>query len=280
MNEIYWGKIINDDFHYRLPDDTLNNIVIEVVLGNVKPVPWLKEAPSSHVYYTIENGTLFATRLITSIPSDDLDQILKQEFTPTETKELSGYRSCEPYRLDLVKLTYDLHLPICYTGSIKTNQIFVDEIRYPNGVAHKDASTFVFVNGHLDITASKILQNQKTTFEDTGRIWSDDIPVQLAGQPTHPMDRCRRYYVDPIGNMRQNDYIIDVVCSYNASGRVNDSALDWIFSHEKPVLRPHLKIETGPGSCVFNDWVYDLIAEAKKAGDTVLLDKLALYGIT
>lgn len=277
MNEIYWGKIINDGFHYRLPDDTFNNIVLEVVLGNVKPVPWLKEAPSSHIYYTIENGNLFATRLITSILSDDLDQILKQEFTPTETKEISGYRSCEPYRLDLIKLTYDLKLPVSYTGSIITNQIFVDEIRYPNGVAHKDTSTFTFVNGCLDTTASKILQNQKTTFEDTGRIWSDDIPSQLVCQPTHPKGRCRRYYVDPVGSLRQHDYIVDTVCSYKASVRVNDSVLDWIFSHEVPVLRTHLKIETAPGSCVFKDWVYDLVAEAAKMEDKVLLDKLAHY---
>lgn len=279
MNEIYWGKIINDGFHYRLPDDTLNKYVVKAVLEDVKPVPWLKEAPSSHAYYTIENGNLFATRLITSILSDDLNQIPKLEFTPTETKEIAGYRSVEPYRLDLIKLTYDLHLPVVHTGSITTNQIFVDETRYPNGVAHKDTSTFAFFNGCLDITASSILQSQKTTFEDTGRIWNDDIPIQLASQLTHPIDRCRRYYVDPTGNMRQNDYIIDVVCSYKASIRVNDSVLDWIFSHEKPVLRTHLKIETGPGSCVFNDRVYDLVAEAKKAGDKVLLDKLALYGI-
>ena len=277
MNEIYWGKIINDDFHYRLLDDTLNNIVLEMVLGNVKPVPWLKEAPSSHVYYTIENGNLFATQLITSIRSDDLDQILKQEFTPTKAKEISGYRSCEPYRLDLIKLTYDLHLPVVYSGNIIANQIFMDETRYPNGVAHKETSVFAFVNGCLDTTASKILQSQKTTFEDTGRIWSDDIPVQLAGQSTHSMDRCRRYYVDPIGNMRQNDYIIDVVCSYKASVRVNDSVLDWIFSHEIPVLRTHLKIETAPGSCVFKDWVYDLVAEAAKKEDKALLDKLASH---
>ena len=277
MNEIYWGKIINDGFHYRLPDDTLNNIVLEVVLGNVKPVPWLKEAPSSHIYYTIENGNLLATRLITSILSDDLDQIIKQEFTPTETKEISGYRSCEPYRLDLIKLTYDLYLPVSYTGSIVTNQIFVDETRYPNGVAHKETSTFAFVNGCLDTTASKILQSQKTTFEDTGRIWSDDIPARLASQPTHPMDRCRRYYVDPIGNMRQNDYIIDVVCSYKASVRVNDSVLNWIFSHDEPVLKTHLKIETAPGSCVFKDWLYDLVAEATKMDDKELLDKLTSH---
>lgn len=275
MNEIYWGKIINDGFQYRLPDDTLNNIVLGVVLGDVKPVPWLKEAPSSHAYYTIENGNLFATRLITSILTNDLDHIPKQEFTPTETKEISGYRSTEPYRLDLIKLTYDLHLPVAYTGSIVANQIFVDETRYPNGVAHKDTSTFVFANGCFDTIVSSILQSQKTTFEDTGRIWSDDIPSQLVSQATHPMDRCRRFYVDPIGNMRQNDYIIDVVCSYKASVRVNDSVLDWIFSHQVPVLRTHLKIETAPGSCVFNDWVYDLVAEAKKAGDKVLLDKLA-----
>lgn len=275
MNEIYWGKIIKDGFHYRLPDDTLNNIVLDAVLGNVKPVPWLKEAPFSHIYYTIENGNLFATRLITSILSDDLDQILKQEFTPTETKEISGYRSCGPYRLDLIKLTYDLKLPVSYTGSIITNQTFVDETRYPNGVVHKDTSTFAFVNGCLDTTASTILQSQKTTFEDAGRIWSDDIPVQLASQLTHPIDRCRRYYVDPIGNMRQNEYIIDVVCSYKASVRVNDSVLEWIFSHDAPVLRTHLKIETAPGSCVFKDWVYDLVAEATKKEDKALLDKLA-----
>lgn len=277
MNEIYWGKIIKDGFHYRLPDDTLNNIVLEVVLGNVKPVPWVKEAPSSHIYYTIENGNLFATRLITSILSDDLEQILNQEFMPTETKEISGYRSFEPYRLDLIKLTYDLHLPVAYTGSIVANQIFVDKTRYPNGVAHKDTSTFAFVNGCLDTTASIILKSQKTTFEDTERIWSDDIPARLASQPTHPMDRCRRYYVDPIGNMRQNDYIIDVVCSYKASVRVNDSVLNWIFSHDEPVLRTHLKIETAPGSCVFKDWVYDLVAEATKVEDKELLDKLTSH---
>lgn len=277
MNEIYWGKIINDGFQYRLPDDTLNNIVLGVVLGDVKPVPWLKEAPSSHAYYTIENGNLFATRLITSILTNDLDHIPKQEFTPTETKEISGYRSCEPYRLDLIKLTYDLYLPVSYTGSIVTNQIFVDETRYPNGVAHKEISTLAFVNGCLDTTASIILKSQKTTFEDTGRIWSDDIPARLASQPTHPMDRCRRYYVDPIGNMRQNDYIIDVVCSYKASVRVNDSVLNWIFSHDEPVLKTHLKIETAPGSCVFKDWLYDLVAEATKMGDKLLLDKLAHY---
>ena len=278
MDEIYWGKIINDGFHYRLPDNTLNSIVVKAVLEDVKPVPWLKEAPSSHIYYTVEDGCLFATQLITSILSDELDQILKQEFTPTQTKEISGYRSAEPYRLDLIKLTYDLHLPVAYTGVITANQIFVDEIRYPNGVVHKDTSTFNFVNGFLDKNTSTILRNPKTTFEDTGRVWVDDIPTQLASQGTHPMDRCRRYYVDPIGNMRQNDYIIDVVCSYKASVKVNDSVLNWIFSHEIPVLRTHLKIETAPGSCVFKDWVYDLVAEATKMGDRVLLDKLIHHG--
>ena len=278
MNEIYWGKIVFDGFHYRLPDATLNNIVVNMVLGDVELVPWLKEAPTSHVYYAIENNRLIATRLITSVLASDAEWVFKLPMKPIETKEIAGYRFAEPHRLELIKLTYDLHLPIAYTGTIVANQIFVDETRYPNGVIHKETSTFIFDNGLLDPTRSSILQNQTTTFEDTGRIWHDNIPAQLAKQPSQPVSHCRRYYVEPKGNMRQCNYIIDVVCSYKSSVRVSDSVLAWIFSHDTPVLQTHLKIETAPGSCVFHDWIYDLVAEATRVGDEALLNKLKNYG--
>lgn len=280
MNEIDYGRIsLGNGFQYRLADDMLNHYVVKAVLADVKPESRLEEAPSSHVCCTIEDGCLFATRLITSISSDDLDLILKREFIPVETKVISAYRSTEPYRLTLIRLTYDLHLPVAYTGSMIANQIFVDETRYPNGAAHKDACTFVFIDGRLDTASSSILQSRKTAFEDSDSIWSDDIPDRLHGQATPSLDRRRRYYVDPMGNMRQRDYIIDVVCSYKASMRVDASALDWIFSHKVPVLQTHLKVETAPGSCIFQDRVYDLIAEAQKMGDQTLLDQLNLYGI-
>lgn len=274
MNEIYWGKIINDGFHYRLPDDTLNNIVLEVVLGNVKPVPWLKEAPSSHVYYTIENGNLFATRLITSVLDNDIEQIFSLPIKPIETKEIAGYRFNASDKLDLVKLTYELHVLIPYDGELVANQIFVDEIRYPNGGIHKETSNFVFNGGMLDTNASVITKSYQTTFEDSGSLWHDDIPKMSTTQTANTYDGRRRYFVNPIGNMRSNNYIIDVVCMYLSSVHVSESSLDWIFSHDQPVLRTHLKREVSAGSGLFEDWKYDLIEEARKQGDIELMGRL------
>ena len=45
------------------------------------------------------------------------------------------------------------------------NQVFVDETRYPNGMIHKEMSSFVFNDGILDTTASIITKSNQTIFE-------------------------------------------------------------------------------------------------------------------
>lgn len=77
--------------------------------------------------------------------------------------------------------------------------------------------------------------------------------------------------------MRQNDYLVDVVVNYLATGRISSATLEHVISYEKPVLKTHLKVETEPGSCQFVDRTFDLVQEARKQGDLPLLEKLLRY---
>lgn len=277
MREIYLGKIIYDGFHYCLLSNSLNRIVTEAIMGRVKCTPQLEKAPSSHIVCAIENGFLFATHLIASISANDLGQVLEQEVKPVSIETLCAYRLSEPYCIDLVELTYDLHFPITFTGSLAGNQIFIDEAQYSNGITHKELCSFAFVNGCLQTTNSSICKSKRTFLEKIGKIWNDNILNQPATQLSQALNHRRYYYVSPIGSLRQHNFIIDVVCNYKSGGRVSNASLDWIFSHKTPVLRTHLKVETVAGSHIFRDKIYDLVMEATALQDNKLLEKLSAY---
>lgn len=173
-------------------------------------------------------------------------------------------------------LTYDeLDIPIDFSGKLGANQIFVDEIRYPNAITHKEVSTFIFGNGTLDLEISTIQQSKEKVI--SMRTWNDEIPKLLDEQPSAQINSCRTFFVNPTGDMRQNDYLVDVVVNYLATGRISSATLEHVISYEKPVLKTHLKVETEPGSCQFVDRTFDLVQEARKQGDLPLLEKLLRY---
>lgn len=109
------------------------------------------------------------------------------------------------------------------------------------------------------------------------RTWNDEIPKLLDEQPSAQINSCRTFFVNPTGDMRQNDYLVDVVVNYLATGRISSATLEHVISYEKPVLKTHLKVETEPGSCQFVDRTFDLVQEARKQGDLPLLEKLLRY---
>lgn len=146
---------------------------------------------------------------------------------------------------------------------------------YPNAITHKEVSTFIFGNGTLDLEISTIQQSKEKVI--SMRTWNDEIPKLLDEQPSAQINSCRTFFVNPTGDMRQNDYLVDVVVNYLATGRISSATLEHVISYEKPVLKTHLKVETEPGSCQFVDRTFDLVQEARKQGDLPLLEKLLRY---
>ena len=216
------------------------------------------------------------TGLSACIRSNDLMQALATGFQPDHQESIPYSIFTEPVFTDLIVLTYDeLDIPIDFSGKLGANQIFVDEIRYPNAITHKEVSTFIFGNGTLDLEISTIQQSKEKVI--SMRTWNDEIPKLLDEQPSAQINSCRTFFVNPTGDMRQNDYLVDVVVNYLATGRISSATLEHVISYEKPVLKTHLKVETEPGSCQFVDRTFDLVQEARKQGDLPLLEKLLRY---
>lgn len=275
-SEMHFGKFQYNGLYYYLQDDTINHLVLPTIIGNVECVPISPVLKPSFVQCCIKQNHLTVTGLSACIRSNDLMQALATGFQPDHQESIPYSIFTEPVFTDLIVLTYDeLDIPIDFSGKLGANQIFVDEIRYPNAITHKEVSTFIFGNGTLDLEISTIQQSKEKVI--SMRTWNDEIPKLLDEQPSAQINSCRTFFVNPTGDMRQNDYLVDVVVNYLATGRISSATLEHVISYEKPVLKTHLKVETEPGSCQFVDRTFDLVQEARKQGDLPLLEKLLRY---
>lgn len=272
---MHFGKMQYNGLYYYLRDDTINHLVLPTIIGNVECVSSSPVLKPSFVQCCIKQNQLTVTGLTACIRSNDLKQALATGFQPADQESIPYSIFTEPVFTDLIVLIYELDIPMDFSGKLCANQIFIDEIRYPNAITHKEVSTFIFGNGTLDFETSAIQQSKEKAI--SMRTWNDGIPKHLEEQPSAQINSCRTFFVNPTGDMRQNDYLVDVVVNYQATGRISSEALEHVLSYEKVVLKTHLKVETEPGSCQFVDRSFDLVQEARKQGDLSLLEKLLRY---
>lgn len=87
---------------------------------------------------------------------------------------------------------------------------------------------------------------------------------------------CKMFFIAEHGNLLQNNHLIDCVVWYKRTGCLSDDNLEKIMSYENPILRVEAMVEISPGSGMFEERVFDLIALATEREDWALINRLSL----
>ena len=93
---------------------------------------------------------------------------------------------------------------------------------------------------------------------------------------TKQYQSCKMFFIAEHGNLLQNNYLIDCVVWYKRTGYLPDDTLEKLLSYENPISRVEAMVETSPGSGVFEERVFDLIALASEREDIELINRLSL----
>lgn len=93
---------------------------------------------------------------------------------------------------------------------------------------------------------------------------------------TKQYQSCKMFFIAEHGNLLQNNHLIDCVVWYNRIGYLSDDSLEKLLSYENPISRVEAMVETSPGSGIFEERVFDLIALATEREDWVLINRLSL----
>ena len=113
-------------------------------------------------------------------------------------------------------------------------------------------------------------------------IWNEENLMayrqSLAENLLKPNDWSHKlFYVDPEGTLLQNELLIGLVVNYICGNVKEETLLELLLSHGKPVFRVKCMSETAPRSGEFVPMVFDLIEQIVKKKDSPLLKKLYHY---
>ena len=275
-----FSTIIFDGFMYRLLDEIPQKLLFPII-GKVE----LYELPPMHTYpYRVSlqicDNCLKITELTCHVVEYDALQLVKQFGQNAFLEYKKGFRgireSVEVFECCAVTIK-DINETIPYTGHICARQVYVDEVDDGVFKTHDKKSRFCFIEGRLQADTSAIAKDRVTFISKV--TWHKELENDIA----HPdfsvskdlLTPKTMYYVNPTGNVRQNNMVISIVTWYRNSGRIDHKVLDAMLQSKHPVLRSEIKSKSDANKYISRK--YDLVEEAVEGLELNALRKMAPY---
>lgn len=275
-----FSTIIYDGYTYRLLDE-VPKLLLSPILGKVE----MHQVPPMHSYcyrtsFQVKNSCLVMSELTCHLEENDALKLMKEYDQHCLLECRKGFTGLgeDTKIFEYCALTIkDLAEPIPFTGFLRARQIYVDEVEDGAYQTHSTESHFYFENGMLQVDNSEIHQDPTTFISKV--TWSDALEETIQNlphsEPDDPLTPRTMYYVNPTGNVRQNNTVIASVTWYLRSGWIDHKVLDAMLQDSHPVLRTEIKVKSETNTYLGR--VCDLVEEAAKGLETNALRKMAPY---
>lgn len=272
------STIIYGGYTYRLLDE-IPELLLSPILGKVE----MHQVPPMHSYcyrtsFQVKNNCLVMTELTCHLEENDALKLMKEYDQHCLLEYRKGFTGLgEDVKVfEYCALTIrDLAESIPFTGLLRAHQIYVDEVEDGANQAHTTESRFYFDGGMLQVDNSEIHQDSTTFISKV--TWSDEIEETIQHMPQSetddPLAPRTMYYVNPTGNVRQNNTVIASVTWYLRSGWIDHKVLDAMLQDRHPVFRTEIKVKSEANTYLGR--VCDLVEEATKGLETTALRKMA-----
>ncbi len=190
-------------------------------------------------------------------------KFVKEKYKYFESNELLEK---DAYRIEIK----DIAIPCCYTGTIKANQYYIDEMTEGHKV-HPNISVFCFKNGNLIEENSFITKSNELFISQY--IWQENFDHSSRTGLFTTQGGIKGFLFEPTGIVIQQMRVFESWFAYRLQGDLGNDTIKELLNYEKPTLRVEFMWQKSDDLDSFEKKVYDLPILAMRRLD---LEKLRL----